>query len=442
HTLSLPRAFIPESITLRHGMLSELALDVQMPNIFLGIQVYWELRLRDAQSGRQIHLRYRLRSGPNSIRFPLTESAPWLQAQFRHGLYRGQNQCFYLRDCFGLLHLRYRVKENAELAILSPASLRENEEALSTNTSQDPLSSTIHKFAQEGLGDQRPYHPGDDPRRINWKLYSRFNELHVRIPEERPVFSQDLHCYFILDMACYPKFLRDEVLDQAIIYFLTQLKKLHQNGYRIAVHIPGEEKDILYEESHEEQILRLLATYPQDATLTERDNPLGRLLRSAGNETNNLVFASPHSLSHRLPHNLNIAETSLQEYFHSMHTRYIPLPEPGIALRDALQKKRIPSLLPAALLWHWLLQGRERLPEGSHALKIYRKLGLPITPVSPSSSGKTPIYQPLQPIRYPQLFLRLRAWKRYYRQPHRRYAVRKTKREIKHKIKRASSGLS
>ena len=471
HTLSLPRVFVPSSVCLRHTPVSELALEVQLPNVLFGIQVFWELRLHNIDTGQELYLRYRLRSGHNSIKFPLDKAEPWLLAQFQHGLYQGANQCFYIRDCLAALHLRYRMQQALELAVLSPANLCIDCEALPANTSQDPLSTTVHKFAQEGRGEQRPYYPGDDPRRINWKLYSRFNELYVRIPEEQAVFSQDLHCYFMLDMSCYPKQLRESILSWASVYFLGRLKELHKKGYRIIAHIPHQAgnqanpnvvekglptgQSILYRESSEEQIIHFLSAYKRNISLVPRSHkpnghgrvgaflqnkvfqkiniPIYRessfnlqqfLVGQHGNSAaSNLVFVSPHSLARH--------SEVLAQYFAPAQTQYIPLPEPSAPLREPLLRQNIIGLLPISLLLGWLFRGSERLQEGSKAVQFYRNLGLPLNQVVRSNkmvakqARDTVTYRPLKGQRYPQLLRLLWQWQRYYQQPKRSYSVKR-----------------
>ncbi|MDR1126685.1 MAG: DUF58 domain-containing protein [Treponema sp.] len=44
----------------------------------------------------------------------------------------------------------------------------------------------------ENLVDHRPYVPGDDPRRINWKLFSHARELFVREEERTPPFHSSV----------------------------------------------------------------------------------------------------------------------------------------------------------------------------------------------------------------------------------------------------------
>ncbi|WGK69823.1 DUF58 domain-containing protein [Candidatus Haliotispira prima] len=490
HSLIFPRILAPSAVQLRkpHDARPEIVLEARLPNILFGVQVFWELKLRDPQTRQTIKLCCRLHSGHNRFSFPLNlhelqlgdagrelaEQHKKLLAQFQRGLYHGEYQSFSVRDCFSCLHMRYRVKRHFELAVLSPGRVSLNSRSLPANVSQDPLSIAVQKFAQEGFNEQRPYYPGDDPRRINWKLYSRFNELYVRIPEEQQICSQDLHCYFVPDMACYPKSLRSSVLGQAGAYFLRKMKDLHGRGHRILVHIPGEgpqnpegsmlyEGPLLYQEQNEETILRALTAYPYSCSLSNRSlsggslgngslnngrsrtwqNPLLRLLQSVdgreGPATDNsfhLVFVSPHSLgSGEIKEGAEAVQTDYADYFPAGRTLFLPLPEPSVELREVLLSRSSSPLrvLPVALFWRWLLRSGvpERLHPGSPGHRLYQKLGIPTVQVSGSGSGRNRAQSYCSPLgfqSYPRLLWLLRAWQKYYRQPERRYPVGKRKR--------------
>ena len=477
HSLSLPRILAAQSLQLQSQdhRPNELVLEVQLPNILLGIQFFWELQLRDKQNKRQIRLRYQLHSGYNRINLPLqlgelvTEqylssatvtSQRVILNQFQRGLYRGDSQCFCVRDFFSCLQIRYRIREQFELAVLPGHNLISDREPIDAHSSQDPLSTTVHKFAQEGFNEQRPYYSGDDPRRINWKLYSRFNELYVRIPEEQQSYSQDLHCYFIMDMACYPPALRSNVLDSACAYFLNSLKELNRGGYRIVVHIPGDHRPdlasgLLYGENNEEAIQQGLAAYPRSYNLLHRNlpngasgvNPLLQMLQIIRNSerpvansgSSHLVFVSPHSLKTSDLKRFN-NEVVLSDYFPARQSLFIPLSEPSAALRPILMSQPLYAvwqLLPSRLLWRWLLQSQNhedlRPITDSRTLQLCQNLGL--SSLSPSSASPKSLksdakilppeypYSPRQAFSYPRLLRQLHSWRQYYRQPSRRYCV-------------------
>lgn len=57
----------------------------------------------------------------------------------------------------------------------------------------------IRKTAKENSTDffeNRKYFPGDDPRRINWKIYARFNELQIREVEKIPPKIGEIYVIF------------------------------------------------------------------------------------------------------------------------------------------------------------------------------------------------------------------------------------------------------
>ena len=489
YSLVLPRVLAPAALHLQQLQQqnpSELLLEVTLPNILFGVQVFWKIQLSDAQTGRKIRLCYRLRSGQNQIRLPLQISAQIsalsgkntelaaqyknLFSQFHRGLYYAEHQSFFVRDCFSCLRLHYRIAQQRELAVLSSGNVALPNFALPSSPTQEPLSTAIDKFAKESFHEQRPYYPGDDPRRINWKVYSRFNELYVRIPEEQNIYSEDLHCYFVPDMACYPGYLRSSALDFAAACYLQHLKALHHRGYRIFVHIPGirsenpnyREGGLHYEAANEEAIFRALAAYPQNAGLQSADSPgqvpnkalekiketkkkakksktsrktgsplqqmLENLSRQTNTPANRIVFVSPHS--------------DIGRYFPA--ATFIPLPEPSRALQEELCTKPLFKLLPTRLLWRWIFQspGMRRFPTflaGSPAFRLCQKLGIPMLPVSTggpnfrrnSSIASGPSVgsgslTPLETCSYLKLLWLLWGWRRYYRQPDKRYATNKT----------------
>ena len=139
---------------------------------------------------------------------------------------------------------------------------------------------------------------------------------------------------------------------------------------------------------------------------------------------NCIVFASPHS--------------DIQRDFPA--ATFIPLPEPSRALQEELCTKPLFRLLPIRLLWRWIFQSRgmQRFSAGSPAFRLCQKLGIPMLPVSTGgpSVGRGPCegrglcegcgpLTPLESCSYLRLLWLLWAWRRYYRQPEKRYATQK-----------------
>jgi len=115
-----------------------------------------------------------------------------LCASVPRGLYQLRRMTIRLTD---LLSLFVVVLEYRDLAADSryPPLLRVLPEALAGVESPTPPGFVagspgegISRSRSEELIEARPYHPGDDTRRINWKAYAHSETLFVRIGEELP----------------------------------------------------------------------------------------------------------------------------------------------------------------------------------------------------------------------------------------------------------------
>jgi hypothetical protein len=105
-------------------------------------------------------------------------------------------------DAAGFFCFSFRIPQPASPRLLtSPAA------------AEEAIPVTIHSGGEEQRSDQRfertdnliehrPYVPGDDPRRINWKLYSHGGELFVREGEREP--PPHSHLYILIDTESDP----------------------------------------------------------------------------------------------------------------------------------------------------------------------------------------------------------------------------------------------
>jgi len=104
----------------------------------------------------------------------------------KRGAYFSTNDEFVVFDIFGFFYFAYLLpaESNARL-LVSPHAAEEpvNIHAQAGETNQQPEFSFQRT---DNLIDHRPYIPGDDPRRINWKLYGHGGGLFVREGEREP----------------------------------------------------------------------------------------------------------------------------------------------------------------------------------------------------------------------------------------------------------------
>jgi len=129
------------------------------------------------------------RIDPKDPSFTLTPPPP------QRGDYRGPVGYLQVEDCFGFCKLEMPLPEEEHLLILPapyPASI------LPTLPERGGLRIREHRFPTTSLEELeiRKYQPGDDIRRLHWKLYAHSGELFFRIGEQDPPPLDTFHLHF------------------------------------------------------------------------------------------------------------------------------------------------------------------------------------------------------------------------------------------------------
>jgi uncharacterized protein (DUF58 family) len=89
-------------------------------------------------------------------------------------------------DTLGFFRLARRFSQGDEPRILAGPRRADEAPPLRVRSGGTEQRTDIHYLRTDNLIDHRPYIPGDDPRRINWKLYSHGGSLFVREGEPEP----------------------------------------------------------------------------------------------------------------------------------------------------------------------------------------------------------------------------------------------------------------
>ena len=113
-------------------------------------------------------------------------AAPEPLAAGKRGAYFSRYDEFAIFDALGFFRFAFRLPlEHTVRLLVSP---RAAGEAISTKarSGESGARSELTFQRTDNLIDHRPYVPGDDPRRINWKLYGHGGELFVREGEREP----------------------------------------------------------------------------------------------------------------------------------------------------------------------------------------------------------------------------------------------------------------
>ena len=104
------------------------------------------------------------------------------------GAYFGEYDRFVTLDAPGFFSLALPIHQSKGPRLFAVPNPTEEQISLRLKSGGDEERSEPHYRKSDEFIDHRPYVPGDDPRRINWKLYSHapLGELFVREGEPEP----------------------------------------------------------------------------------------------------------------------------------------------------------------------------------------------------------------------------------------------------------------
>jgi len=93
---------------------------------------------------------------------------------------------FVIFDILGFFCFAYRLPAGNDAQLLASPRAADEPPAVKARAGESMLKPEFSIQRTDNLIDHRPYVPGDDPRRINWKLYSHGGGLFVREGEYEP----------------------------------------------------------------------------------------------------------------------------------------------------------------------------------------------------------------------------------------------------------------
>jgi hypothetical protein len=106
----------------------------------------------------------------------------------KRGAYYGAFDRFTIFDAPGFFRLSFPIPQDSDPRLLAAPQAVEEPLPLPVRSGGTEQRVEPHYRKTDDLTDHRPYVPGDDPRRINWKLYGHApeGELFVREGESEP----------------------------------------------------------------------------------------------------------------------------------------------------------------------------------------------------------------------------------------------------------------
>lgn len=99
--------------------------------------------------------------------------------RFQRGCYRIVSNEFILNDRFGLFRIEVKG-ECGRILRVEPGWIPENSGPGALKIYRNSVNSSRSLLKDSSFYESRQYYPGDDPRRINWKLKARYGDLFIK----------------------------------------------------------------------------------------------------------------------------------------------------------------------------------------------------------------------------------------------------------------------
>jgi hypothetical protein len=107
-------------------------------------------------------------------------------AVLERGAYYSTDDALGIFDALGFFQWAFRIPQDGGPRLLAAPKATESPVPVTIRSGGTEQRKAINYVRTDNLIDHRPYIPGDDPRRINWKLYGHAGDLFVREGEPEP----------------------------------------------------------------------------------------------------------------------------------------------------------------------------------------------------------------------------------------------------------------
>ena len=175
------------------------------------------------------------------------------------GAYASTEALLETRDVIGLTRQRLRVPLREKLTVF-PSLKTEEEPAWFMEQADESSADARRRRRSEELLEVRKYYPGDDMRRLNWKVFAHLNELFLRVGEEVP--PPESRILFVLDSTLnplVPPAAAADYLDELVSSCASQLIALLDRRIEVMLSLPGVRECRSYAEESRSALLATLA---------------------------------------------------------------------------------------------------------------------------------------------------------------------------------------
>lgn len=279
----------------------------QLPALFLPALQFTLVLDLPATSRRRLGVQWPLMPGKNQGKWHWTG---------RRGLYTGPGADLKIQDFWGFCRATVGWIAPLQVKILPAPFQGEYQEPLPSGTG-DQASRSPRWERNSELLEVRKYYPGDDFRRINWKVYAHAGELFLRIGEENP--PPEAQIGLLLDLGAtglnLSGDLEDSFLDARIAHLGAAARSLSDRGFGVVILLPGQSRPLLWGSPEVPEALAALRCAAPPGELPIPSHPLNPLL----------VFTHPLS-AEREPLVQKLESTGIRVFTETLPWPWIPEP--------------------------------------------------------------------------------------------------------------------
>jgi len=234
------------------GELISLNLNVFIPLLLPGFRCLWNTDLIWEEGKRSIKGVSGLQRGSRMYEVRFSET--------RRGDYRGHSGIIYLEDLFGFL--RFTLYRGEPVSLLIYPGLETNgygRERIVTGG--ETATAEEKRVRTDEFLEVRKYYPGDDARRINWKMFAASGQLFLRIGEEVPPPSGEVMLALNSNSSIvYSSRSSSDYTDSLISSFITFIYSFVEKGCLVKVFVPSVAEVLSFDPAKPDELLRALSS--------------------------------------------------------------------------------------------------------------------------------------------------------------------------------------
>lgn len=155
------------------------------------------------------------------------------------GVYTSREAVLEMRDILGFTVHRLVVPLRESLTVFPSLHASEELARFMEQADESSVYARRRRRSEEHL-EARKYYPGDDVRRLNWKVFAHLNELFLRVGEEVP--PPESRILFVLDCTAnplVPHALAADYLDGLVDSCASLLVSLLEKRIEVMLSLPG-----------------------------------------------------------------------------------------------------------------------------------------------------------------------------------------------------------